>query len=147
MQACEKSLISVPILTPKGAEGGRLYFLPADLGIFLRVDETRNKFLEVLAPLPGANITPGGDGADPASVEIIAEAEQQFVRLLDYVCGTETSTAAFKNFRPFAVMAGGIFWASAVLSALDQALTAVAKNIRKPKIMNKKGRFKWNRRK
>lgn len=147
MQMCEKSLASIPVLTPKGTEGGRLFFHPDDPGIFLRVDETRNKFLEVLAPLLGANITPGGDGADPDSVEIITEAEQQFMRLLDYVCGTETSAATFVNFRPFAVMAGGSFWASAVLSALDQALTAVAKNIRKPKIMNKKGRFKWNRRK
>lgn len=147
MQVFKKALASVPVLTPKGTEGGRLFFYADDPWIYLRVDETRNKFLEVLTPLPGANITPGGDGTDPESVEIITEAEQQFVRLLDYVCGTETSAATFVNFRPFAAMAGGSFWASAVLSALDQALTVVAKNIRKPKILSKKGRFKWKKRK
>ena len=147
MQVFEKALASVPVLTPKGTEGGRLFFYPDDPGIFLRVDETRSAFLKTLAALPDASINPDGTGADPASVEILAAAEQQFMRLLDYVCGTETSAATFVNFRPFAVMAGGSFWASAVLSALDQALTAVAKNIRKPKIMNKKGRFKWKKRK
>lgn len=129
MQACEKCLTSVPVLTPKGVEGGRLYFLPADLGLFSRIDETRSAFLITLAALPDANITSQGVGADPASDAIISEAEQQFTELLNYVCGLETAPEVFRQYRPFAAMSDGRYWASYVMAAFDKALDTVAANI------------------
>lgn len=149
MQVCEKALTTVPVLTPKGAEGGRLYFLPADLGLYQRINETRSAFLKTLAVLPDANIHPDGTGADPASETIISEAEQQFTELLNYVCGLETAPEAFRQYRPFAAMSDGRFWASCVMAAFDKALDTVAANIQQlQKKMNEHGGKKtWKKRK
>ena len=149
MNVCEKSLTSVPILTPKGAEGGQLYFLPADLGLYQRINETRSAFLRTLAVLPDATINPDGTGADPASVEILAEAEQQFMELLNYVCAVETSPEALRQYRPFAAMSDGRFWASCVMAAFDKALDTVAANIKQiqTKMNTNGGKKKWKSRK
>lgn len=140
MQVHEKVLTSVPILTPKGAEGGRLYFLPADLGLCQRIDETQSEFLKTWAAIPNANIRPDGSGEDPASEEIISEAEQQFAELLNFVCGLETAPEAFRRYKPFAVMSNGRFWASAVMAALDAALNTVTTNTKKLQKRMKKRR-------
>lgn len=140
MQVCKKALTSVPILTPKGAEGGRLYFLPADLGLFSRVSETRSAFLKTLAVLPDATINPDGTGEDPASEAIIREAEEKFSELLNYVCGVETAPEVFRQHKPFADMGNGRFWAARVMTAFDSALDVVAANIQqiKKKMKNRR---------
>ena len=150
MQICEKATTSVPILTPKGVEAGRIYFLPADLGLYQRIDETRSAFLKTLAVLPDANIHPDGTGADPASVEILAAVEQQFMELLNYVCAVETSPEAFRRYRPFAVMSDNKFWASCVMAAFDTALAVVAENLKQiqTKMNTNGGKLKkWKKRK
>ena len=149
MQLHEKALTTVPILTPKGAEGGRLYFLPADLGLYQRINETRSAFLKTLAVLPDANIHPDGTGADPASVEILTDAEQKFTELLNYVCAVETASEAFRQYRPFAAMSDGRFWVSHVMDGFDKALGTVAGNIQQiqAKMNTNGGKKTWKKRK
>lgn len=131
MQVHEKALASVPVLTPKGNEGGRLYFLPADLGLYQRMNESRSVILETLASLSNASINPDGTGADPESAGIINAAEQQLFVALHCICGIETAPEAFRCYRPFAIMSNGRFWASSVVAALDNALEIVTSNAAK----------------
>ncbi len=129
MQVHEKALASVPVLTPKGTEGGRLYYIPADLGLYQRMNEYRSAILDALASLSNASINPDGTGTDPESAGIINAAEQQLFEALHYICGIETAPEAFRHYRPFAIMSNGRFWASSVVAALDNALEAVTVNV------------------
>lgn len=148
MQVHEQCVTSAPVLTPKGAEGGRIFFLPLDLGLFSRISETRSDFLEMLSSLPEAAIRPDGTGADPASEAIISEAEQQFTELLNYVCGLETAPEAFRQYRPFASV-GGRFWACAVMDVFGEAQKVVTKNIEQiqKKMNTNGGKRSWKKRK
>ena len=124
----KKNLSSVSILTPSGAEAGRIHFIPADLGLCQRLSESRSAFVETVSRLSTANINPDGSGADPASEVIILAAEQQFAELLNHVCGLESALEAFRKYKPFAVMKGRQFWALSVMDALNKAFDIVAAN-------------------
>lgn len=131
MQVHEKTLTSVPVLTPRGTEAGRLYFLPADLGLYQRLNDSRNAIIETLTSISNASINPDGSGADPESEGIINAAEQQLYELLNYVCGVETCPEVFRRYRPFAIMANKRFWASCAVAAIDTALEIATANAAK----------------
>lgn len=131
MQIHESNLSSVPILTPNGSEGGRLYFILGDVGLYERVTEAQNGFLALLEPLEGIDTTPEGKGADARSKALLDDIEKQFAELINRVTGVETAPEAMRKYRPFSAMTDGSFWASAVMAALGKAVSAVELNVKR----------------
>ncbi|MCI7636424.1 MAG: hypothetical protein MSS53_02170 [Oscillibacter sp.] len=131
MQVHENNLAYVPVLTPKGREAGKIHFVPGDDGIHQRAIEAKPHFLALLKPLASADITPDGKGADKRSEGLISEAEKIFSELLDYVCGVCTAQDAFQQYRPFAAMSDGSFWATSVMKALNCVVNTDTANIKR----------------
>lgn len=130
MELHDDLLIRVPIKTPKGREAGQLYVVATDFGLHKRFVETQSAILDVIVHLGGVRITPEGYAADTASGPVVETASHSFTNLLDYVCGTNTGSEAFAQYRPFAILRGGVFWATCVLEALDEARKLVEANIK-----------------
>lgn len=130
MELHDDLLTSVPVKTPKGREGGRIYVVATDFGLHKRLVETQDAFLDVLSRLGEVNITPDGNGADATSEGVVEAASQSFSDLLNYVCGTQTGPEAFAQYRPFSILRGGVFWATRVMEALDEARKLVETNIK-----------------
>lgn len=141
MQVHEKNVASVPVLTPAGTEGGKLFFVPADVAMQLRARDALEGFMTLSKALEAQRLTDDGNGVDGPSKAAVEGVNKRFMELLDYVCGISGSgQEAFRQYNPFASMPNGEFWADSVMAALSKAVDTVSANIRETNRALKK---KW----
>ena len=141
MQVHEKNVASVPVLAHDGTEGGKLFFIPADVAMQVRAKTALEGFLTLSKALEGQRLTEDGNGVGGPSKAAVNEANKRFAELLDYVCGISGSgQEAFRQYNPFASMPNGEFWADSVMAALSKAVDTVSANIRETNQVLKK---KW----
>lgn len=141
MQVHEKNVASVPVLAPDGTEGGKLFFIPADVAMQVRAKTALEGLLSLSMALEGQRLTDDGNGADAPSKAAVDEVNKRFSELLDYVCGISGSgQEAFRQYNPFASMSNGEFWADSVMEALSKAVDTVSANIRET---NRALKEKW----
>lgn len=112
----------VRIQNQLGEEIGVFLFNPTDLNIVTRYNEVADKFKDVVEPLNNASITAEGEAADEESINILNEAEDRMIELLDYVIGGDSRSAFFGKVQIFSP-SDGSFYCENVLDALGQYIS------------------------
>lgn len=109
--------IDIPIQNQYGERIGVFRFNPADINIVNRYNEVADKFGEVVKPLIDANISPEGEGEDDDSVQLLNEAGDKMVDLMDYVLNGNSREAFFSKTHIFTPV-GGMFYCEKVYESI-----------------------------
>lgn len=111
--------VEIPIVNQRGEEIGIFRFNPTDINIVNRYNEVADKFEEAVQPLINANISANGEGDDKTSVELLDEAADKMIELMDYVLDGNSREAFFKKTHVFTPM-GGKFYCEKVYEAIGK---------------------------
>lgn len=87
-----------------------------------RYNEVADQFEKVVAPLINANINQDGEGEDSTSVDILNEAGNKMVELMDYVLNGNSREAFFSKTHIFTPM-GGVFFCEKVYDAIGKYIS------------------------
>ena len=114
--------VEVAIQNQFGERIGTFRFYPTDVNIVNRYNEVSDQFETILAPLINANISPEGEGEDASSVEILNEAGDKMIALMDYVLNANSREAFFSKTHIFTPM-GGMFFCEKVYDAIGKYIS------------------------
>ena len=114
--------VKVAIQNQFGERIGTFRFYPTDVNIVNRYNEVSDQFETILAPLINANIGPEGEGEDASSVEILNEAGDKMIALMDYVLNANSREAFFSKTHIFTPM-GGMFFCEKVYDAIGKYIS------------------------
>ena len=114
--------VKVAIQNQFGERIGTFRFYPTDVNIVNRYNEVSDQFETILAPLINANISPEGEGEDASSVEILNEAGDKMISLMDYVLNANSREAFFSKTHIFTPM-GGMFFCEKVYDAIGKYIS------------------------
>lgn len=101
-----------------GEEIGKFRFNPTDFNMVNRYNEVADQFGEVVKPVADANITKDGEAADEDSVELLNEAEDKMIELMDYVLNCDSREAFFSKTHMF-TPTDGVFYCEKVLESIE----------------------------
>lgn len=114
--------VKVAIQNQFGERIGTFRFYPTDVNIVNRYNEVSDQFETILAPLINANISPEGEGEDATSVDILNEAGDKMIALMDYVLNANSREAFFSKTHIFTPM-GGMFFCEKVYDAIGKYIS------------------------
>jgi hypothetical protein len=114
--------VKVAIQNQFGERIGTFRFYPTDVNIVNRYNKVSDQFETILAPLINANISPEGEGEDASSVEILNEAGDKMISLMDYVLNANSREAFFSKTHIFTPM-GGMFFCEKVYDAIGKYIS------------------------
>lgn len=114
--------VEVAIQNQFGERIGTFRFYPTDVNIVNRYNDVADQFENVVAPLINANINQDGEGEDSTSVDILNEAGNKMVELMDYVLNGNSREAFFSKTHIFTPM-GGVFFCEKVYDAIGKYIS------------------------
>ena len=114
--------VKVAIQNQFGERIGTFRFYPTDVNIVNRYNEVSDQFETILAPLINANISPEGEGEDASSVEILNEAGDKMIALMDYVLNANSREAFFSKTHIFTPI-GGMFFCEKVYDSIGKYIS------------------------
>ena len=107
----------IKIQNELGEQVGVFRFNPTDINIVNRYNEIAPKFQEALKGVENAGVDENGEGTDEESIEILNEAEEKIIELLDYMTKSDSRSAFFSRTHMFTPV-GGNFYCENVLVQL-----------------------------
>ena len=101
--------VNVRIQNTLGEQVGVFRFNPADVNIVNRYNEIVDQFGDVVKILDGVGVDANGEGTDETSVKTLNKAEDEMIRLLDYMLDGDSRSAFFQKTHMFTPSDGGFF--------------------------------------
>ena len=111
----------VPILNVDGEEIGAFTFRPTDIGIVERFNRLADSFDRITEPLE-AIPEDGGEEADAARREALAEAEKRLYAGVNELFGGDAAGAFFGRMHPFSPV-NGAFYCEQVLGVVGRFIS------------------------
>lgn len=108
----------VPIYNKAHQEVGKIIFMPTDINIINRFDETINSVLDIVKKLESANITSEGEGESEDDMAILKAVRDELFEEVNYILGGDVAEAFFGKINPFSPMKSGGFYFEKALTAL-----------------------------
>ena len=109
--------IEVKIRNQFGEVTGSFRFNPTDVKMVNRYNEAAERLQDIVKPLVNYNIGADGSGDGMDAVKALNEAEDQLIKLFDYVLDGDSRAAFFSHTHAFSPM-DGTFYCGKVLDGL-----------------------------
>lgn len=128
----------VPIYNKAHQEVGKIIFMPTDINLINRFDETIGTINDVVKKLESVNITAEGEGETKDDMVILKSVEKELFEKVNYILGGDFAEAFFGKINPFSpIKLTGKFYFEHALTALsgfinnrfDRSVQAVNKKV------------------
>lgn len=108
----------VPIYNKAHQEVGKITFMPTDINIITRFDETVGSLDSIVKKLEAVNITAEGNGESEDDMTVIKTVENELFEKVNYILGGDFAGAFFGKINPFSPTKDGKFYFENALTAL-----------------------------
>lgn len=108
----------IPIFNKSHQEVGKITFVPTDLNIIDRFNETVGKIESIAGRLEKASISADGEGETGSDDEILKNVEKELFEKVNYILGGDFAEAFFGKVNPFSPTKSGKFYFENALNSL-----------------------------